>query len=624
MTRVRTRIVLCAVVLFVATLMGAADLEVWTTHGPFGGRIWAFTFHPTNSNIVFVAGDTGIFRSTNGGKHWTRCRIQSPFLFYPIVAIPPLAPNEVFAASRELWKSNNSGKNWALVYDIGTLTNSAASSLQLDPRNPKVLYVAGYQTVWKSQDGGHGWSAVNVPPSKGISIFRVDPQNGSVFYLAEESRLYKSTDAGGRWVQVKKFDSWVMQLLIHPADTSVLYLSDQSHTYRSVNAGYAWTAVVGRDLLGVDPHDARTVFAGNSRIVRSTNGGMSWSAFPFPLSSYYMTTLGIQPRTGEMFLDDFTLGVFASSDSGATWNRQASEINERPVFDVALNAGHPGELYANAGESVKSTNAGLSWSGYPYFALAHPQNGNLLAASGTFLSGSARKGIALSNDGGATWSFKSPYAETSCLAWNPQDQKTLYAGSGKGNFVLSTDGGETWKASSSGLPARRSISHIVVSSQNPLRLYIGITLDSYRSRIFASTNGGASWDACEGLGNFDLMDIDPDPSDASTVYALVSPKTRSGTQLVQSTDTCRTWKTLPLQVPAVYFASSLALWPGSPTVLVLASDRVQISRDLGATWTDLGSFGMRTNERTHDIEVDAANIYVASNHGVFTRSNPLP
>ena len=47
----------------------------WTRHRkpfPLNSRIQALVAHPTDAHAIYAAGDTGVFRSHDGGAHWER------------------------------------------------------------------------------------------------------------------------------------------------------------------------------------------------------------------------------------------------------------------------------------------------------------------------------------------------------------------------------------------------------------------------------------------------------------------------------------------------------------------------------------------------------------------------
>ena len=81
----------------------------------FGGTN-AIEVHPTNGNIVFVAGGKGVYKSINGGQTWTQVLTQSNFGATELL-IHPTNDQVVFAASEKgLFRSTDGGSNWTQLY----------------------------------------------------------------------------------------------------------------------------------------------------------------------------------------------------------------------------------------------------------------------------------------------------------------------------------------------------------------------------------------------------------------------------------------------------------------------------------------------------------------------------
>src|SRR5947209_1430967 len=71
-------VVIGAVVLTLGTARVAlAGINVWTSHGPYGGRISALAIDPVTPTILYAATgggllpEGGVFRSTDSGASWS-------------------------------------------------------------------------------------------------------------------------------------------------------------------------------------------------------------------------------------------------------------------------------------------------------------------------------------------------------------------------------------------------------------------------------------------------------------------------------------------------------------------------------------------------------------------------
>jgi hypothetical protein len=55
-------------VLFVASVrIAQAGINVWTSHGPYGGDVSALAIDPTTPSTLYAGSDAGVFKSTESG-----------------------------------------------------------------------------------------------------------------------------------------------------------------------------------------------------------------------------------------------------------------------------------------------------------------------------------------------------------------------------------------------------------------------------------------------------------------------------------------------------------------------------------------------------------------------------
>ena len=94
-----------------------------------------------------------------------------------------------------------------------------------------------------------------------------------------------------------------------------------------------------------------------------------------------------------------------------------------------------------------------------------------------------------------SWSFPKPVGQT--LRWcHMFDANTYYAVGYGGNFVKTTNGGTTWTGTVCSIPYRQTNSTLY--DAHFFNMNTGIAAGYYR--VFRTTDAGASWDTCNGLG----------------------------------------------------------------------------------------------------------------------------
>jgi photosystem II stability/assembly factor-like uncharacterized protein len=158
---------------------------------------------PSNKNIVWVGtgennprnsvsyGD-GVYKSTDGGKHWQNMGLKKTHQIGKI-AVHPTNPDIVYVGAlgrcygpneeRGLFKTEDGGKNWEKVWYADDKTG--VIDLKLNPANPDVVYFAAWE---RQRDEYDSWPGGPVPD--GYDAY--DP----VRKWGAAAGIYKSTDAG--------------------------------------------------------------------------------------------------------------------------------------------------------------------------------------------------------------------------------------------------------------------------------------------------------------------------------------------------------------------------------------------------------------------------------------------
>ena len=220
-------------------------------------------------------------------------------------------------------------------------------------------------------------------------------------------------------------------------------------------------------------------------------------------------------------------GIYRSSDAGVSWFRLDSHV-PTATWDVAVDPTDPNKVYATsfydgrvnslAGINV-STDGGATWThpvtAVPPLNFCRPEpnviadpNGiirrNEPSAFGISIDPDNPQnvyvgtncGLAMSRDGGATWTYVDPTPVTSLGLPDPADNIWDVVVHDDGTIDLvgddghqrSTDGGVIWTtASSSPLPSGMARS-ITVSPDEPYVLFAVVG-----TNIYESDDGGASW-----------------------------------------------------------------------------------------------------------------------------------
>ena len=154
-------------------------------------------------------------------------------------------------------------------------------------------------------------------------------------------------------------------------ESSWTSLGPYSHTNTA-----SWSPGQGRvNAITVDPSDGNTYYVGAPAggIWKSTDAGVNWEPLTDYLPQIGVSGIAVHPTDPQTIYiatgdddagDSYSVGVFKSTDGGATWNNTGSLTgNPNSMNDIYI---HPTDnetvLVATSSGVHKTTNGGTSWS----------------------------------------------------------------------------------------------------------------------------------------------------------------------------------------------------------------------------------------------------------------------
>jgi photosystem II stability/assembly factor-like uncharacterized protein len=276
-----------------------------------------------------------LFTSTDKGRSWNYLSSMS------LLAIDPQNPATLFGIGPHgLERSTDRGVNWSPAKDglpEGPCPPSV-SSLTIDPQDSRTIYAGlrscgiGSQNggVWRSTDGGAGWTKLESKPvGGGVHGLVIDPKSNTL-YAWNGSGLSRSTDRGESWSRLGNYNYGVTALTFDPQSPGTLY-----GVYYKPNNSYNDPDSVG--------------------VIKSGDGGETWTAVNFGLprdSLNFMwvdtiNALVIDPRnTSTLYVATAANGVYRTTDGGSTWSAMNSGLTTMRVFALAVDPLDSSTLYA--------------------------------------------------------------------------------------------------------------------------------------------------------------------------------------------------------------------------------------------------------------------------------------
>ena len=280
--------------------------------------LWLGTGENTSQRSVGF-GD-GVYKSEDAGQSWQRVGLPDSEHIGEI-AIDPRNSSVVYVAAqgplwraggeRGLYKTTDGGRTWTRVLHVSD--NTGISDVVLDPRNPDVLYAASYQrrrhlgmqiaggpegAIYKSTDGGAHWQKLSAGLPTG-DVGRIglalSPQNPEVVYAIiaaarNNGGFFRSADAGATWVRQSDYvpgdPQYYMELFPDPHHAGRIYTldvnprvtDDEGKTWRPAIPGGG--VHVDHHAFAFDPTDPDHILNGNDGgLYQSFDGGRTWQWF---------------------------------------------------------------------------------------------------------------------------------------------------------------------------------------------------------------------------------------------------------------------------------------------------------------------------------------------------------
>jgi len=314
-----------------------------------------------------------------------------------------------------------------------------------------------------------------------IASLAIDPRNDLAVYAgAAEGGVWKTTDGGNTWTPLTDDQ---------PALAIGALALDPSHP----NTVYAGT---GEENFSQDSYSG-------VGILKSTDGGSTWTNYPGPFTQHYIGGLAVHPTDGVTVLAASSIGIYRSTDAGQTWTLVQSGVATAVYFDPA----QPGVAWAAIGNPFgsmlngvyRSTDSGATWTladGASPNALpdqsamgriqivnvpTSPNSAYAIVTTPIVGPGSNLLGVYSTTDAGVNWTPFSgvpDFCTPQCwydlvIAPHPGNPQIIFAGGNVLN-IRSLDGGNSWtpqSVTSPGLP--HADDHALAFSGDGAVLYLG-------------------------------------------------------------------------------------------------------------------------------------------------------
>jgi photosystem II stability/assembly factor-like uncharacterized protein len=613
-----------------------------TDKAPFDA-VGAIAVSESNASVIYVGtGEAclrgnitygnGVYKTTDGGKSWTHLGLDDTQHIAKVL-VDPRNSDVVFVAAlghaygpneeRGIYRSTDGGKTWTKV--LYKDQNSGAIDLVFDPHNPNVMFAALYQIrrspwsldsggpgsgLYRSNDGGLTWRHLegNGLPSGmmgriGVAVSGADSNRVYALIESQDGGLYRSDDGGEHWTKVSDDQrmtqrAWYFtHIFADPKSVDTLYILNTG-LFRSTDGGKTLNLLPAPhgDHHGfwVDQTNPNRMINGNDGgATISVDGGKSWSTqYNQPTAQFYHVSAdnralyyvyGAQQ-------DNSTVGIASRTDDGYIGRQHWYDVGGGESGYIVADPRDPNIVYAGSGGGVltrfdKRTEQVQDITTWPFNSAGHgakdlkyrggwtmpimisPHDPNVIYTSAEV--------VFKSTDQGHSWTAISPdltrndkskqepsggpltkdnttveyYDTVFTLAESPVQKDLIWAGTDDGLIHITRDGGKNWsKVTPKGLPEWSLVSLIEASPFDAGTAYAAVTaykLDDPKPYIYKTTDFGKSWSAIiNGIpdGSY-VRAVREDPKQRGLLYAGTE------TGVFVSFDGGSRWQSLQLNLP---------------------------------------------------------------------------
>jgi len=530
---------------------------------------------PSDPNVIYVGmGDLitggginegdGVYKSSDAGRTWQHLGLDDTKQI-PSILVDPRDPDLVLLAAqgdvhkksdtRGVYRSTDGGKSWTRTLYVDDSTGAQKITWAFD--RPDVMLATTVRHYATPVTG-----PARFPPTGGITGAATGPT---------QTRLFKSTDEGLTWHEITggglpRLAGRTSVAIASHTSAQRMFLIGNFGLYRSDDGGASWRQMDASDKriangqggyncgVYVDPQNPDVVYTINTASYRSTDGGATFTGFKGAPGGDDPQQLWIDPTNGQRMLLGLDQGAVVTLDGGATWSSWYNQSTEQ-VYHLAVDNSYPAWVYASQQDAgaIRTRLRGnlgaitpLDWNPVPGWEWGSeapdPLNPDIVYATGVGvfkISYPSEQWINVSPNVDPGLKGRTTISQPIAFApWNPRELIT-----GLNFLMATTDGGVHWTKLSPDLGFPRDTVPVPDSLRGRPGYLVGGAIQSLalstvkRGVIWVGTNNGLikltqdegrTWDdvtipGIPGVSSrADILAIEASHVDPATAYAAVS------------------------------------------------------------------------------------------------------
>ncbi len=526
----------------------------------------------------------GVYRSKDGGEHWERLLYVNDKVGAIDLAMDPTNPRILYATmwnvkrtpwslesggpGSGIWKSTDGGDHWTELTRNPGLPKGTLGiiGITVSPTNPENVYAmveADEGGVFRSRDGGKTWTKTN--EDRGLrqrawyyTRIYADTADEDVVYVLNV-QFHRSKDGGRTFRNIPVPHGDNHDLWIAPEDPLRMIQSNDGGANVSTDGGTTWTPQNNQPTaqfyrVSTDNHFPYRILGGQQdnsavRILsRAPGGGIGfddWQETAGGESGYIVA----DPENPDIVYGGSYGGFLHRVDHDTGAQRDVNIWPNDPMgagaadlkyrfqwnYPILFSPNDPNTLYASANVLFKSTDEGQSWE---------PISPDLTRNDKSKLGPS---GGPITKDNTSV----EYYATIFTVAESPLEKGVIWAGSDDGLIHVTRDGGKNWSnVTPKGLPEWAQVNAIDAHPFEKGGAYVAATRyksDDFLPYLYRTTDYGKSWTRIDdGIDRMHFTRVvRADPGKRGVLYA----GTERGVYV--SFDNGRKWQPLQLNLPIV-------------------------------------------------------------------------
>ncbi len=476
--------------------------------------LWQTRRPPWNVYPASNGPGSGLYKSTDGGSHWSQLTNGLPTegLGRIGIAVAPSEPNRIYAIvdakDGGMYRSDDAGATWRRADDDKRIWGRGwyFGIVAVDPKNPDLVYVSN-TSVYRSEDGGKTFTVFKgAPGGDDYHSIWIAPEDGQRMIISSDQGTVISLNRGQTW------SSWynqpTAQLYHVSTDNSYpywIYGAQQDSGAIAVRSRSKYSSITERDWKGIEV------------------GGESGSLAPDPSNPNIVFGGTVSRYQTDLSQDQ---NIAPTLGREGTWRNTWT-------LPLTFSPADPHKLYFSHQILFRSTNGGQSWDAIsPDLTREDPGvPSNLDPITAKFGLDSPRKGVIYS------------------IAPSPLDANLLWVGTDDGLIQRSADDGKHWQnVTPSPMTAWSKVATLEASHFDKQTAYAAVDrhrLEDYRPYLYRTRDGGKSWrQVANGIPEGAYLNaIREDPKRRGLLYAGTE------TGIYVSFDDGDHWQPLQLNLP---------------------------------------------------------------------------